>query len=208
MSPSAIETPEARSEGQPGGLTELRAAGAAREAGIGLCLSGGGFRAMLFHVGALWRLYDTGMLGGIKRISSVSGGSITAGQLGLKWRRLSFDPAKIQEDFVPEVVGPIRKLADQTLDVSGVIGGSCCPARSPTTSPRRMPSISTPTRPYRICPTSPASSSTLPASRAGPCGASPSRIWAITGSAWWSILPCASRARWRPRPRSRRCCHR
>jgi NTE family protein len=26
------------------------------EAGIGLCLSGGGYRAMLFHVGSLWRL--------------------------------------------------------------------------------------------------------------------------------------------------------
>ena len=68
---NAIDTPEARSEGQPGGLTELRAAGAAREAGIGLCLSGGGYRAMLFHVGALWRLYDAGVLGTVKRISSV-----------------------------------------------------------------------------------------------------------------------------------------
>ena len=93
MAPSAIDTPEARSEGQPGGLTELRAAGAAREAGIGLCLSGGGYRAMLFHIGALWRLYDAGLLGTVKRISSVSGGSITAGLLGLSWGQLSFRPS-------------------------------------------------------------------------------------------------------------------
>ena len=33
------------------------------EAGTGVCLSGGGYRAMLFHVGALWRLYEAGLLG-------------------------------------------------------------------------------------------------------------------------------------------------
>ena len=47
--------------------------------GAALCLSGGGYRAMVFHIGTLWRLYGVGLLGGIKRISSVSGGSITAG---------------------------------------------------------------------------------------------------------------------------------
>jgi hypothetical protein len=30
--------------------------------GVGLCLSGGGYRAMLFHVGALWRLNELGWL--------------------------------------------------------------------------------------------------------------------------------------------------
>ena len=60
--------------------------------GMALCLSGGGYRAMVFHIGALWRLYESGLLGEIKRISSVSGGSISAGLLGLKWRELSFQP--------------------------------------------------------------------------------------------------------------------
>src|ERR1035437_6460162 len=50
--------------------------------GIGLCLSGGGYRAMLFHLGALWRLNELGYLPKLNRISSVSGGSITAGVLG------------------------------------------------------------------------------------------------------------------------------
>ena len=54
------------------------------EPGMALCLSGGGYRAKMFHVGALWRLYEAGLLRGMKRISSVSGGSITAGLLGLK----------------------------------------------------------------------------------------------------------------------------
>ena len=63
--------------------------------GTAFCLSGGGYRAMLFHLGALWRLYELGLLRTIKRISSVSGGSIIAGVLGLNWSKLSFDPAKI-----------------------------------------------------------------------------------------------------------------
>ncbi len=29
---------------------------------IGLCLSGGGYRAMLFHLGAIWRLNELGLL--------------------------------------------------------------------------------------------------------------------------------------------------
>ena len=43
---------------------------------IGLCLSGGGYRAMLFHAGALWRLNEFALLPKLARISSVSGGSI------------------------------------------------------------------------------------------------------------------------------------
>src|SRR5262245_32760704 len=47
-------------------------------AGIALCLSGGGYRAMLFHVGALLRIKELGLLPKINWFSSVSGGSITA----------------------------------------------------------------------------------------------------------------------------------
>jgi NTE family protein len=42
------------------------------EPGTALCLSGGGYRAMLFHVGALWRLYEARLLPSLKRVSSVS----------------------------------------------------------------------------------------------------------------------------------------
>ena len=60
------------------------------EEGIALCLSGGGYRAMVFHLGVLWRLNELGYLSRLQRISSVSGGSITAAMLGLKWGRLAF----------------------------------------------------------------------------------------------------------------------
>src|SRR5688572_7117030 len=61
------------------------------EPGIALCLSGGGYRAMIFHLGALWRLNQLGFLKKLSRISSVSGGSITAGVLALAWKQLNFD---------------------------------------------------------------------------------------------------------------------
>ena len=44
------------------------------EEGLALCLSGGGYRAMLFHLGTLWRLNELGYLPKLDRISSVSGG--------------------------------------------------------------------------------------------------------------------------------------
>ena len=59
--------------------------------GIALCLSGGGYRAMIFHLGSLWRLNEAGLLKKLTRVSSVSGGSITAGMLGLQWKKLIFD---------------------------------------------------------------------------------------------------------------------
>ena len=99
------------------------------EAGTALCLSGGGYRAMLFHLGALWRLYEARLLQNVQRVSSVSGGSITAGVLALKWRQLSFDPARLQADFVPQVVSPLRGLADETIDADSIIWGLMLPGR-------------------------------------------------------------------------------
>jgi len=94
-----------------------------------LCLSGGGYRAMLFHVGAIWRLYEAGTLKDVKRVSSVSGGSITAAVLGLRWSRLSFDPGRILSDFVPLVVSPIRALAGETIDSDALFWGIALPGR-------------------------------------------------------------------------------
>ena len=83
---------------------------------------------MLFHLGALWRLNDAGYLPKLQRISSVSGGSITAGVLGLKWSRLAFDPATGRSAaFVAEVVKPIRNLAGRTIDQGAVVGGILLP---------------------------------------------------------------------------------
>jgi NTE family protein len=71
------------------------------EAGIGICLSGGGYRAMLYHVGALWRLNEVGLLTKAARISSVSGGSITAAWLARVWAEQKWPKDSIipEEDF-------------------------------------------------------------------------------------------------------------
>jgi hypothetical protein len=42
-----------------------------------LCLSGGGYRAMLFHTGVLWRLNELRYFRPLDRMSSVSGASPT-----------------------------------------------------------------------------------------------------------------------------------
>lgn len=95
--------------------------------GVGLCLSGGGYRAMLFHLGSLWRLYEADLLEKMNRISSVSGGSITAGQLGVMWNSLAHEGAALQDDFVPKVVKPIRELARHTIDAWSIGGGIFLP---------------------------------------------------------------------------------
>ena len=98
----------------------------APEDGIGLCLSGGGYRAMLFHAGALWRLNEFGCLRRLKRISSISGGSITAAQLGVQWKNLEWD-GDVARNFAELVIAPIRRLADETIDWKSVIGGLLTP---------------------------------------------------------------------------------
>jgi NTE family protein len=99
------------------------------EPGTALCLSGGGYRAMIFHIGSLWRLYELRRLESIDRISSVSGGSITAALLALKWPKLSFDPARLHEDFITEVVSPLRSLASETIDEEAIVLGLILPGR-------------------------------------------------------------------------------
>ena len=47
-----------------------------RKFGTALCLSGGGYRAALFHLGAMRCLHDMGILQQVETVSSVSGGSI------------------------------------------------------------------------------------------------------------------------------------
>lgn len=92
------------------------------EPGTALCLSGGGYRAMLFHAGVIWRLNDLGILGELKRISSVSGGSITAGVLATRWNQLDFSKGSAP-GFEELVITPIRRLAGRTIDIPSIILG-------------------------------------------------------------------------------------
>jgi len=97
------------------------------EDGIALCLSGGGYRAMLFHLGSLYRLNEIGYLKKLDRISSVSGGSITSAVLGMNWSRLEFDDNGVASNFVRQVVRPVRKLARKTIDRKAIFSGILLP---------------------------------------------------------------------------------
>ena len=54
---------------------------------FGLALSGGGFRASLYHLGVIRFLRDAGLLRDVSHITSVSGGSIIGAHLVLNWDR-------------------------------------------------------------------------------------------------------------------------
>jgi NTE family protein len=90
---------------------------------VALCLSGGGYRAMLFHLGTLWRLNELGYLPKLDRVSSVSGGSITAGVLAKRWHELSFDAGGVASNFDETVAADLLELAGKTIDVWAVLAG-------------------------------------------------------------------------------------
>ena len=65
---------------------------------VGLALSGGGFRATLFHLGVLRALRDhDGLLSRVRHIASVSGGSIIAAHVALNWSRYTGTEAQFDE---------------------------------------------------------------------------------------------------------------
>ena len=80
-----------------------------------LCLSGGGFRAALFHLGALRRLNELGVLSRIAVISSVSGGSIVNGVLASRWSSLSSDPEGTFRNFDDIIGRPLRAFCQDDL---------------------------------------------------------------------------------------------
>jgi predicted acylesterase/phospholipase RssA len=64
---------------------------------LGLALSGGGFRATLFHLGVVRFLRDSGALRDVTDIAAVSGGSILAAHLVLNWDQYNGDEQRFAE---------------------------------------------------------------------------------------------------------------
>jgi NTE family protein len=93
---------------------------------IGLALSGGGFRATLFHIGSLRRLVELSVLQRISRISSVSGGSITSGVLALAWNELR-DAGFDLDTFIRRVEMPLREFCRRRVDVRAAGEGLLLP---------------------------------------------------------------------------------
>lgn len=92
--------------------------------GIGLALSGGGFRAMLFHAGALQRLNELELLRKVDRIASVSGGSLAAGHLAAIWKTMtpSLGGGGFA-DFKAAYVDTILAFSRRNLDIVNIALG-------------------------------------------------------------------------------------
>ena len=85
-----------------------------RRTGVALCLSGGGFRAALFHLGSLRRLNELGILSTVDTISAVSGGSIVAAHLANyveKWPEVGVTVP----DWENKVAVPFRAFVGRNL---------------------------------------------------------------------------------------------
>ncbi|HVI60419.1 MAG TPA: patatin-like phospholipase family protein [Luteimonas sp.] len=114
MKPLDVELERVRAEGddeQP----------PAKPGGLALCLSGGGYRAALFHLGALLRLHQTGLLHEAELISAVSGGSILSGWLATRYLATrqsaaeSFDQWCGRINFTAVVVESFRTFVSRDI---------------------------------------------------------------------------------------------
>jgi hypothetical protein len=87
-----------------------------------LSLSGGGYRAALFHLGALTRLNELGLLARIDTVGAVGGGSIIAALLAARvpWPLQGAFPG-----WEVAVAGPMREIAGR----SQTAGRAADPAR-------------------------------------------------------------------------------
>lgn len=83
--------------------------------GIALCLSGGGFRAALFHLGALRRLNELGILENVSQLSTVSGGSILAGHLAQQMSRVTARRGLAFHDWQNDVAAPFHEFVKRDL---------------------------------------------------------------------------------------------
>jgi NTE family protein len=91
---------------------------------VGLALSGGGYRATLFHLGALWRLNELGWLRAVDRISAVSGGSLMAGILATRWQDLDWSDANsVAQNFREQIVEPTLAFTGLRIDACVIAAG-------------------------------------------------------------------------------------
>ena len=94
---------------------------------IGLCLSGGGYRAAAYHLGALLRLNQAGLLPRLRTVSSVSGGSIVAAFLGLHWSKLIFNSEGVATNLDAVIIDPVLQFTGHGLDAAAVLSSAFIP---------------------------------------------------------------------------------
>jgi predicted acylesterase/phospholipase RssA len=90
---------------------DAAALGSVERGKVGLALSGGGFRASLYHIGVLAKLAELDLLRHIECLSCVSGGSIVGAHLYLEVRKL-LQEKKDKEVDRDDYIEIVHKLAN------------------------------------------------------------------------------------------------
>ncbi|MFL9828330.1 patatin-like phospholipase family protein [Rhodoplanes sp. SY1] len=91
---------------------------------VGFCMSGGGYRAMLFHAGAIFRMNELKLLPKLDRVSSVSGGSMTAAALAIAYPKFRYDAAgEVVTNLRETFLAPILAQANDSIDVGSAFAG-------------------------------------------------------------------------------------
>lgn len=87
-----------------------------RERSIGIALSGGGIRAMIFHLGLFKWLAENKLFECVKRVSSVSGASLCVGMIyahnNLRW--------PTSEEFLLKVLPSVKQALQVDLQLSAI----------------------------------------------------------------------------------------
>ena len=97
---------------------------------IGLALSGGGYRAVLFTLGSLWRLNELGLLKKIDCITSVSGSSIISAYLAINWSNLQFNQDDVALNFEEVIAKPLQSFCSKPLDLIAIALGMGNPRKT------------------------------------------------------------------------------
>src|ERR1700674_1626069 len=92
----------------------------AEREGIALCLSGGGFRAALFHLGALRRLNELDILSRVTTVTGVSGGSFITAFLADRLRQWPAGPMS-DADWERHIAAPFRALVSTNFGTFPVL---------------------------------------------------------------------------------------
>lgn len=117
--PRPVPDPSAASYGSDRYLTRPKRS----RRGIALCLSGGGYRAVLFHLGAVRRLNELNILGKLRTVTSVSGGSILSAFLAsrLTW---PIHSSLSTSEWDDKIAGPVRAFTGKNIRTPSLIKGA------------------------------------------------------------------------------------
>jgi len=88
---------------------------------VSLCLSGGGFRAALFHLGVVRRLNEVAALSVIETITSVSGGSVLAAHLANMLEKSWPPRGEVVEEWEAWVAAPFRRFTSKDLSSAPIL---------------------------------------------------------------------------------------